>query len=105
MSLDNRCGHTEVQNEQKCCDSSLPEQNHSYANMLKVLDACAEKLGVCWDDYVPLRYPERELTVSIPVEMDDGHVKVFTGYRVQHSSVRVRAKEDYVILQMPTLMK
>lgn len=88
MSLDNRCGHTEVQNEQKCCDSSLPEQNHSYANMLKVLDACAEKLGVCWDDYVPLRYPERELTVSIPVEMDDGHVKVFTGYRVQHSSVR-----------------
>ena len=54
----------------------------------QVLDACAEKLGVCWDDYVPLRYPERELTVSIPVEMDDGHVKVFTGYRVQHSSVR-----------------
>jgi glutamate dehydrogenase (NAD(P)+) len=35
-----------------------------------------------------MRQAERELTVSIPVVMDDGHVKVFTGYRVQHSSAR-----------------
>ena len=35
-----------------------------------------------------LRQAERELTVSIPVVMDDGHIKVFTGYRVQHSSAR-----------------
>ncbi len=45
--------------------------------MLKVLDVCAEKLGVCWDDYAPLRYPERELTVSIPVEMNDVHVSLY----------------------------
>jgi glutamate dehydrogenase (NAD(P)+) len=35
-----------------------------------------------------LRQAERELTVAIPVVMDDGHIKVFTGYRVQHSSAR-----------------
>lgn len=35
-----------------------------------------------------LRQPERELTVSVPVMMDDGNIHVFTGYRVQHSSAR-----------------
>ena len=32
-----------------------------------------------------LRVPKRELTVRFPVKMDDGHVEVFTGYRVQHN--------------------
>ncbi len=35
-----------------------------------------------------LRQPERELTVAIPITLDDGQIKVFTGYRVQHSSAR-----------------
>ncbi len=35
-----------------------------------------------------LRYPKRELTVNFPVKMDDGSVKIFTGYRVHHSTVR-----------------
>jgi glutamate dehydrogenase (NAD(P)+) len=35
-----------------------------------------------------LRQPERELTVSVPVMMDNGQIEVFTGYRVQHSSAR-----------------
>jgi glutamate dehydrogenase (NAD(P)+) len=35
-----------------------------------------------------LRYPERALSVSIPVKLDDGSVAVYPGYRVQHSSVR-----------------
>jgi len=34
-----------------------------------------------------LRFPERALMVSVPVRMDDGTLKVFPGYRVQHSSV------------------
>jgi glutamate dehydrogenase (NAD(P)+) len=32
-----------------------------------------------------LRYPRRTLMVSVPVKMDDGRVKVFSGYRVQHN--------------------
>ncbi len=35
-----------------------------------------------------LASPEREITVSFPVAMDDGTNQVFTGYRVQHSSAR-----------------
>jgi glutamate dehydrogenase (NAD(P)+) len=34
-----------------------------------------------------LRFPERALMVSVPLRLDDGHVAVFPGYRVQHSTV------------------
>jgi glutamate dehydrogenase (NAD(P)+) len=35
-----------------------------------------------------LRNPKRQLTVSVPTLMDDGSVRVFTGYRVQHNVAR-----------------
>ncbi|GHV50964.1 glutamate dehydrogenase [Deltaproteobacteria bacterium] len=59
-----------------------------YENMLAVLDEAAAKLGMPRNDYITLCSPERELIVSIPVVMDDGHTEVFQGYRVQHSSSR-----------------
>lgn len=39
-----------------------------------------------------LRYPKRSLTVSVPVRLDSGTVKVFTGYRVHHDLTRGPAK-------------
>ena len=39
-----------------------------------------------------LRVPQRELTVNFPVTMDDGSVRVFTGYRIQHNITRGPAK-------------
>ena len=39
-----------------------------------------------------LRTPTREITVAIPVSLDDGRLEVFTGYRVQHSIARGPAK-------------
>jgi glutamate dehydrogenase (NAD(P)+) len=39
-----------------------------------------------------LRVPKRELIVNFPVKMDDGSVKIFTGYRVHHSTVRGPSK-------------
>ena len=39
-----------------------------------------------------LKHPERSLLVSVPVQMDDGRIKVFKGFRVQHSTVRGPAK-------------
>jgi len=39
-----------------------------------------------------LRTPTKELTVNIPVGLDDGRLEVFTGYRVQHSLARGPAK-------------
>ena len=59
-----------------------------YENMLAVLENAAKKAGLEHDEYSFLEYPERELTVHIPVTCDDGHVKIFEGYRVQHSSRR-----------------
>jgi glutamate dehydrogenase (NAD(P)+) len=59
-----------------------------YADMLDSLDKAAVLLGLKEQDYIALKYPERELKVSIPVEMDDGSIQVFEGYRVQHSTSR-----------------
>jgi glutamate dehydrogenase (NAD(P)+) len=39
-----------------------------------------------------LRAPAKEITVNIPVQLDDGRLEVFTGYRVQHSLARGPAK-------------
>ncbi|MBC7222277.1 Glu/Leu/Phe/Val dehydrogenase [Candidatus Bipolaricaulota bacterium] len=46
------------------------------------------KLGLPPDLLEVIQTPERVLEVSIPVRMDDGSIRVFTGYRVQHSSAR-----------------
>lgn len=66
----------------------MKKDYNPWKDMLAVLDEAAEKLGLRYDDYVTLRYPERELIVSVPVVMDNGRLEVFTGYRVQHSSSR-----------------
>lgn len=66
----------------------MQKNYNPYEEMLSVIDEAADRLGMSYNDYVALRYPERELTVAVPVEMDDGSLKVFTGYRVQHSSSR-----------------
>lgn len=59
-----------------------------YENMLAVLDEAGKNLGYDKNDYVLMRYPEREMIVSVPVTMDDGRTEVFEGYRVQHNSAR-----------------
>ena len=51
-------------------------QFHIAADVLELEDGIRAVLSDC----------ERELTVNFPVEMDDGSVKVFTGYRIQHNS-------------------
>lgn len=63
-----------------------------YENVLRVVKQAAEILGYEESDYEAIQSPERELKVSVPVVMDDGTVKVFTGFRVQHSTSRGPAK-------------
>jgi glutamate dehydrogenase (NAD(P)+) len=67
-------------------NNTVPQQYNPYDNMLMVLDQAAKNLNLAPNDYEAIKYPERELKVSIPVEMDDGRIEVFEGYRVQHSS-------------------
>lgn len=52
----------------------------------------AERLGLSSDQISLLRTPFREVKVSVPVPMDDGSLRVFTGYRIQHSGARGPAK-------------
>ena len=63
-----------------------------YDNVLATVENAANILGYKPAEYEAVKYPERELSVSVPVRMDNGSVKVFKGYRVQHSTVRGPAK-------------
>ena len=56
------------------------------------LDEAAELLGLDEATHQLLRWPRRELQVTIPVRMDDGTVKVFHGYRVQYNDARGATK-------------
>jgi len=56
--------------------------------VLTQLDDVAYRLKLAPGTHAILRQPERELTVAVPVRMDTGQIKVFTGYRIQHSSAR-----------------
>ena len=47
-------------------------------------DLVADHLDIPVNDRDRLKYPKRALTVAVPVHMDDGSTKVFTGHRVQH---------------------
>ena len=51
-------------------------------------DRAADRLDLSDGVRELLRRPWRELTVSVPIRMDDGHIKVFTGYRIQHNGAR-----------------
>ncbi len=56
-----------------------------WANAQSELDAAAERLHLDEGMHRVLRVPKRELTVNFPVTHDDGHVEVYTGYRVHHN--------------------
>jgi len=63
-------------------------QKDLWATVLDQLDEVAHRLNLESGIHAILRQPDRELSVSVPVVMDDGHIEVFTGYRIQHSSAR-----------------
>lgn len=68
------------------------EKYNPFDNVITVVENAAKKLGYEPADYETLKHPERELQVSIPVRMDDGSIRVFEGYRIQHSTTRGPAK-------------
>jgi glutamate dehydrogenase len=56
-----------------------------YEAVLKLLDIAAEKLNLDPGLHEMLKRPMRTIIVNIPVVMDDGSTRVFTGYRVQYN--------------------
>ena len=65
-----------------------PAKTNPFDEVNLFLDRAFDRLGLDDGTRELLRRPWRELTVSVPVKMDDGRIEVFTGYRVQHNGVR-----------------
>ncbi len=65
---------------------------HSEFNVYESAEArfelASKKLGLEEGVYRFMRYPNKEITIYIPVTLDTGHLEVFIGYRVHHSLVR-----------------
>ncbi len=59
---------------------------NAYANALQQFDTAVSYLNLKSGIVEYLRVPKRELTVNFPVEMQDGSVRIFTGYRVHHNT-------------------
>ncbi len=68
------------------------EDTNPYRQMRRRLDRAAELLELDPGLYAILSLPAQEMTVAIPVQMDDGSLRVFAGHRVQHSIARGPAK-------------
>jgi len=56
--------------------------------IIKKMDSSSEVAELTYHEMEILKHPNRITEVSLPVVMDDGHLKIFTGYRVQHSNIR-----------------
>ncbi|HVM75538.1 MAG TPA: Glu/Leu/Phe/Val dehydrogenase [Candidatus Saccharimonadales bacterium] len=68
--------------------TAVPEEMNVYQNAEARFEVAANKLGLEQGVYRYLKYPDKEITLYIPVGMDNGQLEVFTGYRVLHSTVR-----------------
>ena len=65
-----------------------PEELNVYQNAEARFEIAAQKLKLEQGLYHYLKHPSKEITLYIPVGMDNGTLEVFTGYRVLHSTVR-----------------
>ena len=68
------------------------EERSAYAIAIRQLEAAAYYLNLDRSLLEVLKHPRRELIVNFPVKMDDGSIRVFTGYRVHHNPARGPAK-------------
>src|SRR6202012_2168587 len=65
-----------------------PEELNVYENAEARFEIAAKKLNLEQGLYHYLKHPSKEITLYIPVGMDNGTLEVFTGYRVLHSTIR-----------------
>jgi len=71
----------------------IPELDHPTLRLaLAQFDQAAEAMNLDPAFRERLKTPQRSLMVALPIRMDNGSVKVFMGYRVQHDSARGPSK-------------
>jgi glutamate dehydrogenase (NAD(P)+) len=70
--------------------------NHStedpFESMMARFEAAAKLLDLHQGVYTYLKTPQKQIIVAIPIQMDDGRIEVFEGYRVIHNDVRGPSK-------------
>jgi glutamate dehydrogenase (NAD(P)+) len=71
---------------------TLEQESNPWEQQAARFNLAAEKLKLDEGLWRVLQQPNREIIVHIPVNMDNGQLEVFTGYRVQHSIARGPAK-------------
>lgn len=57
-----------------------------FKTMMASFDAAARLIGLDDEHYKLLRKSDREVAISVPVQMDDGSLRIFDGYRIQHNA-------------------
>ncbi len=71
---------------------SFLKQKNPFENALKQFDKAAALLKLSENQIAMIKEPRRITEVNLPVRMDDGSIRIFKGFRVQHSIVRGPAK-------------
>jgi glutamate dehydrogenase (NAD(P)+) len=76
-------------------DTSIPYQEptpitdheNPFESMMRRFDVAAEILGLEPGVYHYLKTPVKQVIISIPIQMDDGRIEIFEGYRVIHNDI------------------
>src|SRR3970040_163120 len=68
--------------------TTMPQSRWRYDASLSQFERAADFLGLDDEARLILSQPYRELRGEVPVRMDDGSLRMFTGYRVQHNGAR-----------------
>ncbi|WP_455367286.1 Glu/Leu/Phe/Val family dehydrogenase [[Eubacterium] cellulosolvens] len=63
-------------------------QINPFNSVIRQIDITSEKIDLRKDVSDQLKHPRRTLIISVPIRMDNGTVKVFSGYRVQYNTWR-----------------
>ena len=71
---------------------SYMKQRNPFENALKQFDKAAKVLKLSQNQITMIKEPRRVTEVNLPVSMDNGDIRLFKGFRVQHSIVRGPAK-------------
>ncbi len=78
--------------DSKVSHAHLSEHQSAFDNALKQFDRAARIIKLTPDQVAIIKEPRKITEVKIPVRMDDGSVRIFKGYRVQHNIARGPAK-------------
>ncbi|HTY11658.1 MAG TPA: Glu/Leu/Phe/Val dehydrogenase [Bacteroidota bacterium] len=65
----------------------ITDKENPFESMMERFDVAAELLGLEKGVYEYLKTPVKQITVSIPIQMDNGEIEVFEGYRVIHNDI------------------